>query len=272
MSGLTVNDEYKRLCEDIEILRAELTDIILEKDELLMVECQNLKVKYCMTIGAYEYKVYQYYCDVERIKRKVELVQAKLNRNEVIFMPIIEAQLDKEYAEYEQKLEDMIQDINEADRLSKCEKMTEEESREFKKLYRYVVKKLHPDLNPNATKREIEMFQKAVDAYERGDIDGLRMVNLLAESIDEKLPIENSGSSLDKLKKHKEELEHEIGVMRGSIERIKSEFPYNKKDILLDEEKLNAEIDELRKVMDYYRDIYEHYNKRLNQMLGDTDG
>ncbi|MCH5304004.1 MAG: hypothetical protein J1E41_03995, partial [Ruminococcus sp.] len=260
------------LCEDIEILRAELTDIILEKDDLLMVECQNLRIKYSMTIGAYEYKVYQFYCDVERIKRKIELVQAKLNRNEVVFMPLIEAQLNKEYAEYEQKLEDMLKNIDEADRLSKCERMTEEESRDFKKLYRNVVKKLHPDLNPNATKREIELFQKAVDAYEHGDIEGLRMVCILAESIDEKLPAEDSSSSLDKLKKHKEELEHEIGVMRSSIERIKSEFPYNKKDILLNEEKLNAEIEELKKVLDYYRDIYEHYKKRLNQMLGDTDG
>lgn len=272
MSGLVVSDEYKELCEYIEILRAELTDIILEKDDLMMVECQNLRVKYCMTIGAYEYKVYQFYCDVERIKRKIELVQAKLNRNEVVFIPLVEAQLDREYAEYKQKLEDMLNDINEADRLSKCKMMTEEESREFKKLYRNVVKKLHPDLNSKATKREIELFQKAVEAYEHGDIEELRMVNLLAESIDEKAPIEDSGSSLDKLKKRKEELIREIEAMRGSIERIKNEFPYNKKDILLNEEKLNAEIDELKRALDYYRDTYEYYKKRLNQMLGDTDG
>ena len=39
-----------------------------------------------------------------------------------------------------------------------------------KELYRKIVKKLHPDMNPNATEHDLELFHRAAKAYEEGDI------------------------------------------------------------------------------------------------------
>ena len=272
MNGLAISDEYKRLCEEVEFLRIELVDIIIERDNLVMIECKNLETKYMMTIGVYEYKVYEFYCEVERIKRKIELVQAKLNRNEPIFMPLIEEQLDREYAEYLERLKVMMEDIDKAESLSKCKTMTEEESREFKKLYREIVKKLHPDLNPQITKRELELFHKAVEAYDNGDLDTLKTIALLIDSVDDKPLSEDTNNSVDKMKKHKAELEREINNIKMSIEQIKKEFPYNKKEILLNEDRINAEIEDLKLTMEHYKEVYAQYKERLKKMLGDTDG
>ena len=45
-----------------------------------------------------------------------------------------------------------------------------------KELYRKIVKKLHPDMNPDVTEHELELFHRATKAYEEGDIMTLQAI------------------------------------------------------------------------------------------------
>ena len=269
MDSLALSNDYTALLQEAEQLRAVLSSKILERDNLVLIECKNLSVKYYTTIGVYEYKVFEKYCAIQRIKRKIELIQMYLNRDEAVYIPAVEAQLDKEYAEYAQRLDEFLNDINTADDLSKCGYLSPEETAELKKLYRSIVKRLHPDLNPNITEQQLELFRKAVEAYENGDLETLKTIDFLIDSVD---TIDLSESSVDRLKEQIRRCKEQIERLDSEMREVKSSFPYNKKEILEDEARIHDEIEELKKTLDNYREIYAAYEQRLKTVLGDTNG
>ena len=116
------------------------------------------------------------------------------------------------------------------------------------------------------TEQQLELFHKAVDAYESGDLETIRTIDFLIDSVD---TIDLSESSVDRLKEQiqccKENIEAEMREVRSS-------FPYNKKDILEDEVRINDEIEELKKALENYREIYAAYEQRLKTILGDKNG
>ena len=269
MDSLALSNDYTTLLKEAERLRADLSSKIIERDNLVLIECKNLSVIYYTTIGIYEYKVFEKYCAIQRIKRKIELIQMYLNRGEAVYIPAVEAQLDKEYAEYAQRLDDFLNDINTADDLSKCGFLSPEETAELKKQYRGIVKRLHPDLNPNITEQQLELFRKAVEAYENGDLEALKTIDFLIDSVD---TIDLSESSVDRLKEQIRRCKEQIERLDSEMREVKSSFPYNKKEILEDEARIHDEIEELKKTLDNYREIYAAYEQRLKTVLGDTDG
>ena len=248
MDSLALSNDYTALLQEAEQLRAVLSSKILERDNLVLIECKNLSVRYYTTIGVYEYKVFEKYCAIQRIKRKIELIQMYLNRDEAVYIPAVEAQLDKEYAEYAQRLDDFLNDINTADDLSRCGYLSPEETAELKKLY---------------------LFHKAVDAYESGDLETIRTIDFLIDSVD---TIDLSESSVDRLKEQIQCCKENIERLEAEMREVRSSFPYNKKDILEDEVRINDEIEELKKALENYREIYAAYEQRLKTILGDTNG
>ena len=76
--------EHEALKEEIEKLRTELSMLVLERDELIFVECKNIEMAYMLSVGALEYKAYELECAVLRLKRKADLIQARKNRQEKI--------------------------------------------------------------------------------------------------------------------------------------------------------------------------------------------
>lgn len=143
--------DIKKIKESISELKKTLGDFVLERDNLILVVCENIKTAYMLEFGSLEYSLYESYCKYLRLRRKKEMIQAKKNRQEKIILSDIESQLDREFVEYKKKLEEKISGINRALERSKMEALSDEEEDEIKKLYRKIVKKLHPDLNPKMT-------------------------------------------------------------------------------------------------------------------------
>jgi len=98
---------------------------------------------YMLELGKLEYKVFEAQCVFLRLKRKVELIQAKKNRQEKIVLKQIEDVLDAEFAEFQKKLDEQINKINAAIERSRFDVLSDEEARELKKLYRRIIKALH---------------------------------------------------------------------------------------------------------------------------------
>ena len=143
--------EFEKLLKEVERLRTEFSMLLLERDELQYVVCKNIETAYMLSLGSLEYKAFEIECEMWRLHRKIELIQAKINRQEKVDLKAIDETLDDEFEEYQRKLDEQINKMNAALEHSKCEKMTEEQTKEFKKLYRTIVKALHPDLNPDAS-------------------------------------------------------------------------------------------------------------------------
>lgn len=229
------NDKKAR--EKIQELKKTLESLVFERDNLKFVICENIKTAYMLIFGSLEYRLYKAYCKYLRLKRKRDMIQAKKNRQEKIKMEVIETELDEEFCDYKKKLDEKTQEISDALKRSKGEVLSDEDAKLLKKCYKSIVKKLHPDINPNITDAEKDLFYKASEAYKDGDLASLKIIFDVVCSEEEKDDVALSGKSLEDEVKRLEDLVSEI---QKDIDFIKSMPPYTW-SIFVEDEKKKAE-------------------------------
>lgn len=258
--------EYKEAKDRIQELKKILEELIFERDHLIFVVCKNAKTEYLLEFGSLEYRIYKAYCEYQRLRRKKELIQAKKNRQEEIGMEEIEKQLDREFAEYEEKLKEKIYELNEALRRAELDILSEEDSKLIKTLYKKIVKIIHPDLNPLITEEQKELFYKATEAYENGDLTTMQIIYDIVSS--------GNMDDLDSLspKKLKDEvkrLEDLVKQIQDDIELIKSTPPYTWKFYLEDDNKKNKKRNELEEILESYEEAIITQEEYIKDLLGE---
>ena len=261
---IIVFPEFVTLKAEVEKLRTEISMLLLERDELRLVVCKNIETAYMLALGSLEYKAFELHCEFLRLKRKIDLVQAKKNRQEKVVISAIERILDEEFEEYQHQLDEQINKMNQALDHSKGRPLTDEETKEIKKTYRNIVKALHPDLHPDITPAQIQLFQNAVHAYENGDLNSLRIIS---EMVAEPVIPEKSENGLTILAKEKERLSKTIELIREQITEIKSEYPYTMKELVDDPEQIAKKKEELEETIKELKEAYDIYAAKLKEML-----
>ena len=144
---------------------------------------------------------------------------------------------------------------------------------ELKSLYRKIVKLLHPDVHPNPTPKEKELLNRAIQAYDRGDLETMRQIweELTGSGMaDPEEEYEDSPEGIAKMREILEKLRKRCKELDTEIRHIKSEYPYTMKAFLDDEEavekrrsELQAEIDQTRETN---RQLEEYINELKRQM------
>ncbi|NLV33318.1 MAG: hypothetical protein GXY21_02115 [Clostridiaceae bacterium] len=255
---------YDKVKNEVKKLKIELSMFVLERDDLLFVECKNIEMAYMLSVGGLEYKAFELSCVVLRLKRKIELIQAKKNRQEEIDLSAIEELLDIEFAEYQAKLDEQISKMNSALERSKGKELTDSESHELKKLYIGIVKALHPDLHPDIGPEKIKLFLNAVEAYKNGNLTELRIITEMV--VHNEMSLEHTGA-LASLVKEKERLMDLIKGLKEEIIKIKSEYPYTMKSLIQDPEKINEKKKELEGIIEEWKKALDFYNSKLLEIM-----
>lgn len=196
------------------------------------------------------------------LKRKLELIQMMINLQKEIDYVEIDITLDEEFKEYKKKLDEKIGEINDAIDISKLDKLSDDETAELKKLYRQIIKVLHPDLHPDITKEQQELFYKAADAFENGNLFVMRLISEMVASCD---ITDISESTMDNLIKEKDRLYNLLQSVKKQILLVKQSYPYILKELLEDNEKLNARKEALRDVIKQYEEAIEAYKERIRK-------
>lgn len=128
---------------------------------------------------------------------------------------------------------------------------------ELKKLYKKIVKRLHPDVHPNPSEREKELLNRAIHAYKAGDLGEMRRVwdELIGMEPPEE-QFDDTADGISRLKEMLEKLRKICADLEIEIQKIRSEFPYTMKQLLDDEEAvkqkqelLNAQITAAREML-----------------------
>lgn len=256
--------DFERLRKQVDKLRTELSMLVLERDELQYMECPNIEMAYMLELGALEYKAYEAQCSVLRLKRKLEIIQARRNRQERIVLVQIEKTLDAEFSEYQKKLNAQIDKMNTAIERSHYGILSDEETREIKKLYRRIVKALHPDLHLVLSESQKRLFENAVNAYKKGDLNTLHIID---EMISESVLPDDEQDAMVQLAREKEHLATLLQSVRDDIAKIKSNFPYTMKKLLQNPEKLADYKTKLTDIMHQYEDMIAIYSQKIKEIL-----
>ncbi len=232
-TGTQIELKYKQNLEKLNSLKSELAKLISDRDYLENTIKKNLEALYVTRIGKNEYELFNLECQLARLKRKIELIQIRINHGKNVNLFEVEKQLDDEYSKWQKKIYGMLSNIKASEaRLNSL--MSEKETREFQSLYRSLVKKLHPDVNANQSEKEALLWNRTQIAYKLGDIEELQTIKLLLEGIGEE-DIKKDPDSLYLIDRQIEALKEKISRLTRYIKELKSEFPFTIENNIKDE-------------------------------------
>ena len=260
---LQLSPKIIKLQEDISSLEKELGKVILEQDEMLNTVKPNLEAEYQKKIGYKELERMETEITARRFKRQIELIQAAVNRQESIEEKEIENQLDDEFQEWYRKIEEEYRKMKEAEDRLNC-LMSEEENAEFMKLYRQLVFKLHPDLNPNQTKDDENLWHRVQMAYEGGDLEEMRSLAIILDTQRETVGLP---SSKDVLQKRKQKLTEQIQKTINTMSELEQKFPFNIIGKLADNDWVNTKVEEIQEQVNQWQEKCKHYEDLIKVLL-----
>lgn len=119
-------------------------------------------------------------------------------------------------------------------------------SSELRTLYRQFAKQLHPDVNPQVTEEQQQIWHLIQAAYQSGDLEKLKAMELIYEK-----QLKAAGAAVQEFSEEELQLKIEIlkqgcMVLNEQMQQIKSEFPFTIEAEIKDEEWVAAEQEKLK--------------------------
>lgn len=260
MNALILHPEYESLIKEIEGLKSDIVTIQTRIDHIKTVDDPFYRVEYNRYFGELEQEIVAKYYKYCLLKRKLEMIQAALNRNAEPDMESIEGILDAEAEEYNAILQERAAEIK-ALSSTTFKTVSPEDAIQAKTLYQKIVRALHPDINPEATSEDCENLQQAVEAFAKGDIATLEAMSAVLElsgKLNAVIP-----NSLEELRKQREHLTQTALDLANQLKKIKDAFPMNQVPLLLDKTLVNEKIATLKKESEEYDKLLGSYIQRV---------
>lgn len=238
---------------------ARYEELLLKRDDVKKKAFQY-GMEYNRTFGELILKVFEKKVEGIRKKKTLEYCQTYKNHGKNVDMAGLQTYLERQLAEYEKRLKDMVEE-NEAAKSTGT--VTEAELLQIKRIYRRMVKKIHPDINPlTNTNEELKgLWQRLVIAYECNELKELKETEVLINALMAKL-------DLGVMEIEIPDIEVKIAELEEEIERIMNTDPYQYRYLLEDE----AAVAEKKKALEEELKEYEEYSNRLEEMLNSVLG
>ena len=252
-----------------EALREELAKLITDRDYLTTTVLPAIEAEYNLKIGGLEYEAFMLECRVRRGRRRLELAQSYLNRNERLPLASIESTLDDEFRRWQAKIEEMRRSLEDARAFERAPCLSTTETRELQTLYRQLAKRLHPDLNPRQQERERNLWLQVADAYRACALKELRALSLLLDREPSTADANEAQTSvLDTLRRRRDELRAHVERALAHLAHIKTTPPYTLQQKLSDHPWLAARVAELKEKIALLEEHYLALDDAYYQLTG----
>jgi hypothetical protein len=249
------------------ILKEAYIKLLNDVDVLERWGKPQLEALYITRIGHWQIERLKAQLQVRALQRKIELAMIAVNHDEVPDVIGIELQVASELAEAEQRIMQESHNLAIAkDLLSHL--ASPEKSAELRSLYKKMAKALHPDVQPNLTDEQRELWLKVQEAYNNGDLDRLKALGLVYAELLEAAETAGQALTANELSLQCATLKEGIRVLEEKIKLLRDAFPFTFEELLKDDEwvaeqtaTVQAELEQLRVYEGELRLEYENIIK-----------
>lgn len=233
--NLAFSPEFEKVKADLQAARENYTALVEEYSLLVGVVEKNLETEYMLKLGKKEHELFSCQVEILRLKREISLFQSARNQGGSISEEKVKKIIECEFAEYKKQLEEQCEKLQIAWKHFSAEKWTSEECKVFKKLYHDIVRKLHPDLNPDLPDGAKILWDRIQTAYRTNDWDELF---LLADMADElltgKIDYVETIDSLTALHEELEKIRQKTADLAEQIADTRKRAPFSCEELLKD--------------------------------------
>lgn len=227
--------------------------LLLEKEKIVKTNFQ-VQQRFIELFGDLRLEMLKVEIEIAKIKKEMEYLIRKKNRNESYDLEemddFVNQALEGMKAQYERMKQEQTQ-------LKNKKMLSQEEVKEIKRLYRRLVKLVHPDLNPHQTKEQKELWHQLQEAYRNNDLVWLRELNVLI---------------VFKTKGHEEveieDLEDKIEAVREEIALLKEEDLYQMRELVIDEEWIEAYKEQYERERSDFEVYLRSLQKEKEKLIG----
>ena len=259
-----VHPEYEALKREVANLRDEVAHAIEGLNHLREAKPVLLAL-YRQKIGELELQCLEAKCRAEWFRRYVEQVRSMQAKALPMDTAAIEDRLNTEMAGFWQKLQDMADENAKAqDVLSHL--VPPEKVQAIRQLFRGIVKRLHPDANPEAGDREALLLRRAQAAYERHDLEELEAI---AHTLDDMTPERPLPDAQASIQAERDRLMTVLADLRRKIDALEAQSPYNMRGKLKDEAWITGERARREQDLEAWNQKARLFEDQLKELLGD---
>lgn len=274
-SQIDISPRKQQLKEEYERLQKEYSDFVAKRDDLLFYEVPRLEAVYMDTIGQLQYEILQLEYDIALLKMERDLMQSYVNRGEEPEIATVKTKVEETAQTFHENLRHEEERIKNAkayieEHKEENSKQKDAEVLELKQLYKRLVRRLHPDLHPEQTEWEKEMFLKVQEAYRNQDLERLHQ---LEAELDAGMPFTSvENDTVEEWEARVEKLKAQIAAIIKEIEDMERQFPITYRDKLNSQEWVAAKQEELRVRIEVLQKEKERLQQIVNLMRGGKNG
>jgi hypothetical protein len=141
-----------------------------------------------------------------------------------------------------------------------------ERSAALRKIFKHMAKQIHPDVNPDMTADQLNIWYKIKDAYQTGDLERLKALQIVFEE-----QLKNSKQSIEKLSDEEliirnEALKQGIILLEEEITLLKNKFPFSFQGKINDDVWVDAQQKDLKEEIEQLQAYQTTLQNDFNQL------
>ncbi len=252
----------------------ELRQAALDQIAACLTDLQDLEGLRRVTLGRYAAAfadrlttLDQLEVDAARLKREIDLIQQAVNRGEEPDHAAIDRTLTDEFAEWLERLaaaaESYSRQRGVLDHLLDPQRATR-----LRKAFRALVKRLHPDLHPDQPAHHVELWHRAMSAYDGTDLDSLEAIEVISREPAAPTAAPSTPDSLDTLASEVENLQNQLRRLLEQLAAQRKTWPLDQLTLLSDPAATSTRQQQLDQRITEARETCRSRRRWLDHLLG----
>lgn len=256
----------KELLTQLDLLKDAYIRLLNDIDVLINWGKPQLEALYSTKIGVWLVSRLQAQLRIKALQLKIERLNSCLNLELKIDLTQIELEVAAMLAGAEARIMLDTAKIESAKQLL-SHLDSPERTGNLRKVYRELAKQLHPDVNHELTREQIQLWQVIKEAYENGDLEKLKAMQIVYEKELAQTTSAETVLTEDQITLRLALLKEGIKVLQEQIIETKQIFPFTIEANIKDDEWVDRETIKLKEELDSLKVYEEELTLQYQNMI-----